>query len=182
MKKWNKGVCGAVLAAWLCLGAAGTALAHIMTEEEGTMILPKPPHGQFEIIPLQSTLYDIRAGLGADFKEKDFTGDGMRFVTYDYHGLYSFFARTGANDDRDAEELTITGYTINEGSLHTPSHFRVHNLYEDVVAIYGEADHVVKSRSGNMMYLYDFKGRPTQLGFEVDDAGRILSIRFFTEA
>lgn len=181
MKKWLKGVCSAVFAAILCLGTATTALAHTMTEEEATMILPKPPHGQFEITPFHSTLYDIRAGLGADFKEEDFTGDGMRFVTYDYHGLYSFFARTGANDDRDAKELTVTGYEINGGSLHTPSHVRVHNLYDDVVAIFGKADHVLREESGVVSYIYDFAGRPTQLVFDVNDEGRIRAIHFYSE-
>ena len=181
MKKWIKGVCGAVLAAGLCLGAAGTALAHTMTEEEATMILPKPPHWQFEITPFHSTLYDIRAGLGADFKEKDFTGDGMRFVTYDYHGLYSFFARTGANDDRPASELPISGYDVKGLDLHTPSHFLVSAPYEEVTAKYGAADHVLHDTPGLVTYIYEFAGRPTQLIFDVDEAGIIRAIRYRSE-
>ena len=57
----------------------------------------------------------------------------------------------------------------------------MHNLYEDVVAIFGEADHVLREESGVVSYIYDFAGRPTQLVFDVNDEGRIRAIHFCSE-
>lgn len=181
MKPWSKGVCRAAIAAGLFFSAMGTAFAHTMPEAEGTLILPMPPHWQFEIIPHQTTLDAIRGAMGADFKKTEFTGDGMRFVTYDYHGLFSFSARTGEADERDDGELRISGYSAKEVSLHTLSGFCVGVMYEDVVAKYGEADHVLRKESGLVSYIYDFAGRPTQLVFDVNDEGRIRAIHFFSE-
>ncbi len=183
MKPWiPKWLWGVVLVAGLCCAAGGTAFAHTMPEGEATLILPKPPRGQWEIVPHKTTLGHLDA-FGEQFLEKEeFSGDGMRFARYSvYHGTFVFLARTGANDDRPASELPISGYDVKGLDLHTPSHFLVSAPYEEVTAKYGMADHVLHDTPGLVTYIYEFAGRPTQLIFDVDEAGIIRAIRYRSE-
>ncbi|BEU88853.1 hypothetical protein TAMA11512_23170 [Selenomonas sp. TAMA-11512] len=174
--------CTAILAAGILIVAASTALAHSMPSEEATIILPKPPYGQLDLVPHKSTLSDARAGFGSAFKGSDFTGDGMRFVSYKYGNDLTFFARTGAQDRRPADELTITGYDVMSSSLHTPSRFSVSDPYQQVVDKYGEASYTLEKEDGLTSYIYSFNGRPTQLIFDVNASGVIRAIRYRTEA
>ena len=81
-------LCTALFAAGILLGAA-TASAHGMTYWEATLVLDDiPTGGQNQLEPGKATLADarrtiVRAGLADDYRKKDFTGDGMRFVTFD---------------------------------------------------------------------------------------------------
>ena len=182
MKKWVQGVWGIAIAASLFLGAVGTAFAHTMPEEEATLILPKPPVGQFEIVPHETTIGDLDA-FGPQFIERrDFTGDGMRFVRCDvYNGAFIFLARTGAQDDRPASEMPIISYDVQGVSLHTPSNFLVSAPYEQVVAKYGEASYVLRNNSELVTYVYAFEKRMTELSFDVDAAGKICAIHYRSE-
>lgn len=182
MKKWVQGVWGIAIAASLFWGAVGTAFAHTMSEEEATLILPKPPVGQFEIVPHETTIGDLDA-FGPQFIERrDFTGDGMRFVRCDvYNGAFIFLARTGAQDDRPTSEMPIVSYDVQGVDLHTPSHFLVSAPYEKVVAKYGEASYVLRKNPELVTYVYAFEKRMTELSFDVDEAGKIRAIHYRSE-
>ena len=79
-------LCTALFAAGILLGTA-TASAHGMTYWEATLVLDDTATGgQNQLEPRKSTLGDarraiVRAGLADDYQKKDFSGDGMRFVT-----------------------------------------------------------------------------------------------------
>ena len=174
-------LCSALCTALILIGAAGMAYAHTMPHEEAVMILPKPPYGELDLVPHKSTLFDVRAGFGADFKERDFTGDGMRIVRYNYNDRIIFMARTGAMDPRPSKELKIIGYDILSSSLHTPSHFHVGDPFTKVTEKYGEPSTVIEE-NGTASQIYSFEGHPSQLIFDVDADGIIRAIRYRTEA
>ena len=155
MKKWVQGVWGIAIAASLFWGAVGTAFAHTMPEEEATLILPKPPVGQFEIVPHETTIGDLDA--------------------------FIFLARTGAQDDCPASEMPIVSYDVQGVDLHTPSHFLVSAPYEKVVAKYGEASYVLRKNPELVTYVYAFEKRMTELSFDVDEAGKIRAIHYRSE-
>ena len=79
-------LCTALFAAGILLGTA-TASAHGMTYWEATLVLDDMATGeQNQLESRKTTLADahravVRAGLADDCRKKDFTGDGMRFVT-----------------------------------------------------------------------------------------------------
>ena len=172
---------GAICAAGILIGAASTALAHSMPSEEGMIILPKPPYGQLEIVPHESTLSDVCEGFGYDFEEEDFASDGMRFVSYRYGESIIFFAYTGELDTRPSGELKIAGYDVLSGSLHTPSDFCVGKSYQEVVDMYGEASDALQEEPGITSYIYVFEGQGTELIFDVDAGGIICAIRYRSE-
>lgn len=183
MNQWIKCLCGTFLTAGLCLSIAGTALAHTMPIEEATMILPKPPYGQMEIVPHETPMENLDA-FGVQFIEKSSINNGrFRFVRYSvYSGTFVFFARTGADDVRPAAELCVSDYDIKDVSLHTPSNFMVSGRYEDVVEKYGEADHVERETPARTSYRYDFEEHAASLLFEVDEDGKIRVIRYRSQA
>ena len=124
-------LCTALFAAGILLGAA-TASAHGMTYWEATLVLDDTATGgQNQLEPRKATLADarraiVRAGLADDYQGKDFTGDGMRFVTFDFNYAEHFIFRavTGAKDTRDAGHLTITSYDV-MGQSSPPAHTRL---------------------------------------------------------
>ena len=123
----------------------------------------------------------MRAGFGADFKERDFTGDGMRIVRYNYNDRIIFMARTGAMDTRPSKELKIIGYDILSSSLHTPSHFHVGDPFTKVTEKYGEPSTVIEE-NGTASQIYSFEDHPSRLISDVDADGIIRAIRYRTEA
>ena len=177
-----------LLAAGILLGE-GTVSAHSMPYEETTLILDDyAAHTQSSVIPRQSTLKDaqgavVRAGLADDYKKSDFTGDGMRFVTFrfNYAEEFVFRAVTGAKDTRDAGELTITGYDIMGPSVRTRSGIHVGIPYTDVTDAYGEASSAHTNEEGLTSYSYAFDGKAAALTFGVDDAGIIRAIQYRSE-
>lgn len=181
-------LCTALLAVGILLGASGTALAHSMSYEEATLILDDLLGGLNELYPRQSKLKDarraiVRAGLADDYQKKDFTGDGMRFVTYEfsYAEKFVFRAVTGAKDMRDAGDLTITGYDVMGKSARTRAGFHVGMEYSDVTDQYGEASSVKLNKEGLTSCTYAFESKGSELTFDVDDAGIIQAIKFRSE-
>ena len=82
MTPWRKNIGCAAIAAGLLFGAAATALAHTMPLSEATMILPKPPYGQMEIVPHETPMENLDA-FGVQFMEKSSINNGQfRFVRY----------------------------------------------------------------------------------------------------
>jgi len=88
-------LCTALFAAGILLGAA-TASAHGMTYWEATLVLDDTATGeQNRLEPRKATLADarraiVRAGLADDYQKKDFSGDGMRFITFTFNGAEPF--------------------------------------------------------------------------------------------
>lgn len=184
MNQWIKCLCGTFLTAGLCLSIAGTALAHTMPIEEATMILPKPPYGQMEIVPHETPMENLDA-FGVQFMEKSSINNGQfRFVRYSvYSDAFVFFARTGADDVRPATELFVSDYDVKSVSLHTPSNFMVSGRYEDVVEKYGNADQIQENVvPGRTLYVYQFPERASELIFEVDEEEKIRVIRYRSQA
>ena len=184
MNPWRKSIGCAAIAAGLLFGAAATALAHTMPIEEATMILPKPPYGQMEIVPHETPMENLDA-FGVQFMEKSSINNGQfRFVRYSvYSGAFVFFARTGADDVRPAAELFVSDYDVKSVSLHTPSNFMVSGRYEDVVEKYGNADQIQENVvPGRTLYVYQFPERASELIFEVDEEEKIRVIRYRSQA
>ena len=182
-------LCTALFAADILLGAAGTTFAHSMPYEETTLILDDIPDGGLsELYPRQSTLKEarravVRAGLVDDYQSKDFTGDGMRFVTFDFNYAEHFIFRavTAANDTRDAGALTVTSYDVMGKSVRTLAGLCVGMEYADVVELYGEASFVDENEPPFVSYIYAFEPKAATLTFDVDDAGIIQAIKFRSE-
>ena len=69
----------------------GAGVDEMLTYWEATLVLDDiPTGGQNQLEPGKATLADarraiVRAGLADDYQKKDFTGDGMRFVTFDFN-------------------------------------------------------------------------------------------------
>ena len=181
-------LCTAALAVGILLGAA-TASAHGMTYWEATLVLDDMATGeQNQLEPRKATLADarraiVRAGLADDYQRKDFTGDGMRFVNFDFNYAEHFIFRavTGANDTRDAGALTITSYDIMGKSVRTLAGLCVGMEYADVVELYGEASFVDENEPPFVSYIYAFESKAATLTFDVDDAGIIQAIKFRSE-
>ena len=183
MTPWRKNIGCAAIAAGLLFGAAATALAHTMPVSEATMILPKPPYGQMEIVPHETPMEKLDA-FGVQFMEKSSINNGkFRFVRYSVHsGAFVFFARTGADDVRPAAELFVSDYDVKGMSLHTPSNFMVSGRYEAVVEKYGTADKIQEIVApGRTLYVYQFSERASELIFEVTEEGTIYAIRYRTD-
>ena len=175
MKKWLQDLGSAAIAAGLFFSASATALAHTMPEEEATLIVLVSPYGHAEFIPNETTLGEVEAVEGHDVKKKDFTGDGRRIVTYEYVTA-TFWSIVGAADDRDANELPMTGYDLRSNGSHTLSRFSVGEPYAEVVEKYGEADYTMPEKDGLVTYGYKLDGRPIHLTFDVNGEGRIRAI------
>ena len=137
-------LCTALFAAGILLGTA-TASAHGMTYWEATLVLDDMATGeQNQLEPRKTTLGDarraiVRAGLADDYQKKDFSGDGMRFITFDFNYAEHciFRAVTDAKDTRDAGDLTITSYDVMGQSVRTLSGLCVGKSYEDIEEMYG---------------------------------------------
>ena len=181
-------LCTALFAAGILLGAA-TASAHGMIYWEATLVLDDTAAGgQSQLEPRKATLGDarravVRAGLADDYQGKDFTGDGMRFVTFDFNYAEHCIFRTvtGANDKRDADALTVTSYDIMGKSLRTLGGLHVGKSYESVEEMYGEASFTNTSDDGLTACTYAFDDKAATLTFDVDDDGIIQAIHFRTE-
>lgn len=181
-------LCTALFAAGILLGAA-TASAHGMTYWEATLVLDDiPTGGQNQLEPGKATLADarrtiVRAGLADDYREKDFTGDGMRFVTFDFNGAEHciFRAVTGANDKRDADDLTIRSYDIMGKSVRTLGGLRVGKSCESIEEMYGDPSFSETNEDGTTAYTYAFGDKAAALTFDVDAAGVIRAIHFRSE-
>ena len=76
MTPWRKNIGCAAIAAGLLFGAAATTLAHTMPVSEATMILPKPPYGQMEIVPHETPMENLDA-FGVQFMEKRSINNGQ---------------------------------------------------------------------------------------------------------
>ena len=181
-------LCTALFAAGILLGAA-TASAHGMTYWEATLVLDDTATGgQNQLEPRKSTLSDarraiVRAGLADDYQGKDFTGDGMRFVTFDFNYAEHFIFRavTGAKDTRDAGDLTITSYDVMGQSVRTLGGLRVGKSYEDIEEMYGEPSFSETNEDGLTACTYAFDDKAATLTFDIDDAGIIRAIKFRSE-
>ena len=168
----------ALFAAGILLGASSMASAHGMTYWEATLVPPgEVAGGPNQLEPRKSTLSDaVRiitdAGIEVDCQVKEFTGDGLRFVTYSFDGAEHFIFRavTGAKNTRDADELTITSYDLMGESLRTLGGLHVGKSYESLEEMYGEA-----------ACTYAFDDKAATLTFDVDDDGIIQAIHFRTE-
>ena len=181
-------LCTALFAAGILLGAA-TASAHGMTYWEATLVLDDMATGeQNQLEPRKATLADarraiVRAGLADDYQGKDFTGDGMRFITFDFNYAEHFIFRavTGAKDTRDAGNLTITSYDIMGKSVRTLSGLCVGKSYEDIEEMYGEPSFSETNEDGLTACTYAFDDKAATLTFDIDDAGIIQAIKFRSE-
>ena len=181
-------LCTALFAAGILLGAA-TASAHGMTYWEATLVLDDTATGgQNQLEPRKATLADarraiVRAGLADDYQGKDFTGDGMRFVTFDFNYAEHciFRAVTGAKDTRDAGDLTITSYDIMGKSVRTLSGLRVGKSYEDIEEMYGDPSFSETNEDGLTACTYAFDDKAATLTFDIDGSGIIRAIHFRTE-
>ena len=181
-------LCTALFAAGILLGAA-TASAHGMTYWEATLVLDDTATGgQNQLEPRKATLADarraiVRAGLADDYQGKDFTGDGMRFITFTFNGAEPFVFRavTGAKDTRDAGDLTITSYDVMGTSVRTLGGLRVGKSYEDIEEMYGEPSFSETNEDGLTACTYAFDDKAATLTFDIDDAGIIQAIHFRSE-
>ena len=181
-------LCTALFAAGILLGAA-TASAHGMTYWEATLVLDDTATGgQNQLEPRKSTLGDarravVRAGLADDYQKKDFTGDGMRFVTYTFNGAEPFVFRavTGANDTHDDGALTVTSYDVMGQSVRTLGGLRVGKSYESIEEMYGEPSFSETNEDGLTACTYAFDDKAATLTFDIDDAGIIQAIHFRSE-
>ena len=185
MTPWRHRIGCAAIAAGLLFGAAATALAHTMPVSEATLILPKPPTGQFEIIPHETRMGDLDV-FGTAFLKKSAINNGVfRFVrcsVYDSE-TFVFFARVKADDQRPAQELAVSEYDVKGVDLHTPSNFMVSGRYEAVVEKYGNADEIQENVvPGRTLYVYQFPERASELIFEVDEEEKIRVIRYRSQA
>ena len=190
MKKY---VCGilttALFAVGILLGAPGMASAHGMTYWEATLVPPGEVAGEpNQLEPRKSTLSDaVRiitgAGIEVDYQVKEFTGDGLRFVTYTFDGAESFIFRsvTGAKNTRPADELTITSYDLMGSSLRTLGGLHVGKSYESVEEMYGDPSSSETNDEGFTACTYSFDDKAAELTFDVDDDGIIQAIHFRTE-
>ena len=182
-------LCTALFAVGILLGTSSMASAHGMTYWEATLVLDDTATGeQNRLEPRKATLADarraiVRAGLADDYHGKDFTGDGMRFVTFDFNYAEHciFRAVTGAKDTRDAGDLTITSYDIMGKSVRTLSGLRVGKSYEDIEEMYGEPSFSETNDEGLTACTYAFNDKAAELTFDIDDEGVIQAIHFRTE-
>ncbi len=179
----------ALFAAGILLGAPGMASAHGMTYWEATLVPPgEVAGGPNQLEPRKSTLSDAAriitdAGIEVDCQVKDFTGDGMRFVTYTFNGAEPFVFRavTGAKDTRDADALTVTSYDVMGPSVRTLGGLHVGKSYEDIEEMYGEPSFSETTKDGLTACTYAFDDKAATLTFDIDDAGIIQAIHFRTE-
>lgn len=179
----------ALFAVGILVGASSLASAHGMTYWEATLV----PSGEVaggpnQLEPRKSTLSDAAriiadAGLADDYQAKEFTGDGLRFVTYNFDGAESFIFRavTGARNTRPAEALTITSYDLMGESLRTLGGLHVGKSYESLEEMYGEPSFTKMNDEGLTACTYVFDDKDAELTFDVDDAGIIQAIHFRTE-
>ena len=182
-------LCTALFAVGILLGAPGMASAHGMTYWEATLVPPgEVAGGPNQLEPRKSTLSDAAriiagAGLADDYQAKEFTGDGMRFVTYTFDGAEHFVFRsvTGAKNTRDADELTITSYDLMGESLRTLGGLHVGTSYESLEEMYGEPSFSETNDEGLTACTYAFNDKAAELTFDVDDDGIIRAIHFRTE-
>ena len=182
-------LCTALFAVGILLGTSSMASAHGMTYWEATLVLDDTATGeQNRLEPRKATLADarraiVRAGLADDYQGKDFTGDGMRFVTFDFNYAEHciFRAVTGAKDTRDAGDLTITSYDIMGKSVRTLSGLRVGKSYEDIEEMYGDPSFSETNEDGLTACTYAFDDKAATLTFDIDDEGVIQVIHFRTE-
>ena len=179
----------ALFAAGILLGAPGMASAHGMTYWEATLVPPgEVAGGPNQLEPRKSTLSDaVRiitdAGIEVDCQVKEFTGDGLRFVTYSFDGAEHFIFRsvTGVKNTRDADELTITSYDLMGESLRTLGGLHVGKSYESLEEMYGEPSFSETNDEGLTACTYAFDDKAAELTFDVDDDGIIQAIHFRTE-
>lgn len=178
-------LCTALFTVGILLGASSMAAAHGMTYWEATLVVAD---GQNQLEPGKATLSDarnaiLRAGLADDCQVEEFTGDGMRFVTYDLNGAEHFIFRavTGARDTHDAGALTIRSYDVMGKSVRTLGGLHVGKSYESLEEMYGEPSFTDVSEDGLTAYTYAFDEKAATLTFDVDDAGIIRAIHFRTE-
>ena len=181
-------LCTALFATGILLGAA-TASAHGMTYWEATLVLDDTATGgETRLEPRKATLSDVRkaivrAGLADDYQKKDFTGDGMRFITFDFNYAEHFIFRavTGAKDTRDAGDLTITSYDVMGQSVRTLGGLRVGKSYESLEEMYGEPSSSETNDEGLTACTYSFDDKAAELSFDIDGAGIIQAIHFRSE-
>ena len=160
-----------------------------MTYWEATLVLDDTATGeQNRLEPRKATLADarraiVRAGLADDCQKEDFTGDGMRFVTFTFNGAEPFVFRavTGAKDTRDADALTVTSYDVMGKSVRTLGGLCVGKSYEDIEEMYGEPSSSETNEDGLTACTYAFEDKAAELTFDIDDAGIIRAIHFRTE-
>ncbi len=124
------------------------------------------------------TLGYVKSIYGEPEDERLYEGDGIRSVTYIYSPAFSITGRTGIEDDRDDEELTVVGFTLTDRSMATPSGIRVGMPYSAVRERFGGVEKL-KFYNGEEAYVYSIKAH--EMCIYTDEKDIIIKISAATE-
>ncbi len=114
---------------------------------------------------------------GRPYGKQRYEGEGIRTVTYLYHGGFRVTGRTGIRDDRDDEDMIVVGFRLTGTDLKTPSGIGVGMSYwDDVVPLFGEGKRFVNYK-GELSYIYQ-GSRMMEFSFKLDlgDEDTIIEI------
>ena len=130
------------------------------------------------IIPLNTTLRDVKNMYGEPTDKKVFEGEGVHVVTYSYGELFKVFGRTGIPRDKNTviieNNILVIGYSIKANNLATQSGFKVGMPYQRVVDLYGVGKQY-SDKNENVSYYYSNE-KLQAMSFHIDDNGIITEI------
>ena len=154
---------------FLSLLVSSVALAHSMTREE--MYVGGVGPG--------CTLGYVQEVYGEPMDKKEFADNWIHVVTYIYSENFSVTGRYMTGDDIPEKDINVTGFTLKDNSLATPSGIRVGTPYQEVVQKFGSGD--VVHISGKTYYCYTAPHSAVEMSFVVDAKNIITEIRAGTE-
>lgn len=130
------------------------------------------------IVPLNTTLRDVKNMYGEPTDKRVFEGDGLHVVTYFYGSLLKVFGRTGIPKDKNTpiieDKLIVSGYSMKANNLATRAGFKVGMPYRVVADLYGTGQIRLDKDKGNS-YIYSNK-RLQSFAFYTDKSGIITEI------
>ena len=130
------------------------------------------------IVPLNTTLRDVKNMYGEPTDKKVFEGEGVHVVTYSYGSLLKVFGRTGIPRDKNStiieDNLIVTGYSMKANNLATRAGLKVGMPYRNVAELYGTGQIHLDKDKGNS-YVYSNK-QLQSISFYTDNSGIITEI------
>ena len=130
------------------------------------------------IVPLNTTLRDVKSMFGEPSDKKVYEGEGAHVVTYSYGSLFKVYGRTGIPRDKSLmlieNNIPVIGYSIKANNLSTRSGIRVGMPYQKVVDLYG-IGRMFTENNKIISFFYSNKKLQT-ISFYVDSNGIIKEI------
>ncbi|MCR5176251.1 MAG: hypothetical protein K6C05_05315 [Anaerovibrio sp.] len=125
------------------------------------------------------TLGYVQSIYGEPTRKDYATLDFVHIVRYIYSDTFDVIGRTAADYEGEEENIPVSGFSLSDSSLTTPSGFTVGSSYEQIVATFGEGERVVIN--GETGYSYMATDSPVELTFFVDRNNIVTRIYEGTE-